>query len=186
MPTPSRRSSFSAGDCNGGPDCGCQPPMTSSVPDIGYAPTTGPARRVGRVGRRPGRARRSARRGLGPDQFLERVLKDLRGFALEQQALVAADLAPQVDELVAQSGGFLELQVRGRLAHLAPDLLRHRLGDLARKVSCAHGIRRVGTARGAAEDAQDVVDFLADRFRLYAVLEVESDLHFAAAFGLAA
>ena len=41
------------------------------------------------------------RRHLRPDQFFEGVLEDLRGAALEQDALVAADLPAQVNELVA-------------------------------------------------------------------------------------
>src|SRR5438270_12969548 len=45
---------------------------------------------------------------LSPDELLEGVLEDLWGFALEQQALVAADLLAQVHQLVAQRGRLLE------------------------------------------------------------------------------
>jgi hypothetical protein len=38
---------------------------------------------------------------LGADEFFEGVLEDLGGAALEEHALVAADLTAQVHELVA-------------------------------------------------------------------------------------
>jgi len=51
----------------------------------------------------------AAPKRLCSNEFFEGVLEDLGGLAPEEQALVAADLAAQVHQLVAQRGGFLEL-----------------------------------------------------------------------------
>src|ERR1700681_477599 len=118
----------------------------------------------------------AAPKRLCSNEFFEGVLEDLGGLAPEEQALVAADLAAQVHQLVAQRGGFLELEVGGGLAHLALDLLGHRFGDLARQVLGSNRIGGIGSAVRAADEAEDVVDFFADRLGLDAVLEVERHL----------
>src|ERR1700676_3378153 len=71
------------------------------------------------------RAMNVALKRLRSNELFEGVLEDLGRFAPEEQALVAADLAAQVHQLVAQRGCFLELEVGGGVAHLALDLLGH-------------------------------------------------------------
>ncbi len=96
--------------------------------------------------RRSRRARRSSAlpddeaSASGPDQLLERVREDFRGFALEEHGLVAADLLAEFEELVAERGRFFEVAIaiatsRGSLSPLSffasvtssPELMRSRM-----------------------------------------------------------
>jgi hypothetical protein len=102
-----------------------------------------------------------------------------QGIIGEQQLRLAQAL-----ELVAQAGGFLELQVRGGVAHLLLKLLERHLHVAADQLALVHHAGLHMHAVLLVRAVENVGDVALHAFRRDAVFFIVGDLLFAAAVGL--